>query len=468
MNKEKEYVKNTIILLIGKFSTQFISFFMMPLYTYYLNANDYGMIDLIQTYISLFIPVLILRFDSAIFRFLVDKRDDESYKKKVISNVLVTLFFQILIFIVLFFIINEIFSIRYFVYIILNVVAVMISNIFLQLIRGIGNNKDYSIACIITSFLTLIFNLVFILGLKKGAESILISSAIANIVCSIYIYIKAKISNYFNIKLLSKNEIKELMKYSLPMIPNSLSWWIVNASDRTIISYFIGTFANGIYAVSCKFSNLLNNIFSVFSMSWQETATLHINDEDKDEFFTNMINRLYNLFFCLALCIMAILPLIFDIIIGEDYRSSYNYIPILLFANNFNVLIGLIGGVYVAKKLTKKIANTTIWAAIINIIVNLLLVNKIGLYAASISSLIAYFIMAVYRYRDVQKYVKIKIKWKNNIFLFLLFIILLINYYVVNMWSNIIILFITVFFIIYMNIDLIKEGIALIRKKIYS
>ena len=81
MSSEKEYVKNTVILLIGKFCTQFISLLLVPLYTHYLIAKDYGTIDLLQTYITLFVPILTLKLDSAIFRFLVDRRNVDKDKK---------------------------------------------------------------------------------------------------------------------------------------------------------------------------------------------------------------------------------------------------------------------------------------------------------------------------------------------------------------------------------------------------
>jgi len=229
-----------------------------------------------------------------------------------------------------------------------------------------------------------------------------------------------------------------MLGYSIPLIPNALSWWIVNASDRTIISLLINTAANGVYTVSCKFSNILNSIFSIFTMSWQESASLHIEEDDRDEFFSSMITNIYQLFACISLFIIVALPFVFNILIGNDYSSSYNYIPILIIANTFNVLIGLFGGVYVAKKLTKKMTSTTIVAAIINIIINISLIKMMGLYAACLSTLIAYLCMAIYRYFDVQKYVKVKIKIAVIIGVIIGFIISLISYYSNNTLINII------------------------------
>ncbi|HFU3855512.1 TPA: lipopolysaccharide biosynthesis protein, partial [Streptococcus suis] len=372
MNKNKAFVKNTIILFIGKFATQFMSLLLLPLYTHYLLTDDYGTVDLLQTYISLFIPVLTLRIDSAIFRFLIDKRKNDEEIKKVLSNIFLILGFGILFTLIAALILNFFFRVAYFKSVVLNTIVMMISSIMLQILRGLGKNIEYSIVSVVTGAVTLISNAILIMILNFNANSILISSSIANMVCILYVAINISLWKYISLKKIDKVVLKETLDYSLPMIPNALSWWIVNVSDRTIISMFLGVAVNGIYTVSCKFSNILNSIFSIVSMSWQESATLHINDDDRDEYFSNMINSIFMIFSTISLLIVSILPFIYSIIIGDNYMTSYIYIPILLYANSWNVLIGLIGGIYIAKKRTKEIASTTILSAILNIVINLL------------------------------------------------------------------------------------------------
>ena len=257
-----------------------------------------------------------------------------------------------------------------------------------------------------------------------------------------------------------------MLKYSIPLIPNALSWWIVNVSDRTIISTIISTSANGIYTVSCKFSNILNSVFSIFTMSWQESASLHINDKDKDEFFTNMINSIYKLFVSVSLLIILIVGLFFNVLIGRDYALSYKYIPILILANSFNVLIGLFGGIYIAKKLTKKMTSTTIISAVINLIVDLLLITKIGLYAACLSTLIAFMSMAIYRYIDVQKYVKVKIKLSTILSTIFAFIVTFAAYYSSNyVFMSLMLIFVIIYSFV-SNKELITGGINSILDKL--
>ena len=423
VNKSKEYIKNTFILFIGKFATQFTSFLLIPLFTRYLLKDDYGWTDLLQSYIFLLVPILTLRLDSAIFRFLIDNRKDEKGKKKIISNIIFLLSIITFSSLLLCLVLIKLIHFKYIYSCLINIVILMISNVLIQVLRGLGKNKEYSISSIITGITSITINMLLIIKYGYKANSIFIASSISNTVVIIYTILTTKLYKYLSIKEINKNTIKEILNYSLPMIPNSLSWWIVSVSDRTIISIILGKALNGIYTVSCKFSNILNSIFGVFNMSWQETVSVHINDQDRNEFFSKMINRLFILFSSISLLIMLVLPFVYNILIGKDYLESYKYIPILLYANSWYVLSSLLGGIYIGLKQTKKIANTTIASAIINIVINLLLVNKICLYAACISTLISYLVMSIYRYIDLKKYLNIKISIKNILISTLLFVI---------------------------------------------
>ena len=86
MNKKKQLAKNTIIIFLGRVCTQLISFFLLPLYTSYLATKEYGTVDLIQTYVTLLVPIITLELEMSIFRFLIDSRKSEKETNKLISN----------------------------------------------------------------------------------------------------------------------------------------------------------------------------------------------------------------------------------------------------------------------------------------------------------------------------------------------------------------------------------------------
>lgn len=466
MNKNKELVKNTIIIFIGKFCTQFITLLLLPLYTHFLSTEDYGYIDLIQTYLTFFIPLILLKIDAGIFRFLIDARKSEEEKNKIITNGIFIMFVELIISTILFAVAVKIFSIKYSILIVMNLISLSVLTFLLQIVRGIGKNKQYSFSSIIAAIVTIVLNLIFLVGFHKNGKYVLIASLISNIICTIYLLIVNKILKNVKIKYIDKKLIKDLLKYSIPMIPNELSWWIVHVSDRTIISYALGVAANGIYSVSCKFSNILSSIFNIFNLSWQESAALHINDTDKDEFFSNVINKVFNLFICFCIGILACLPFVFELLIKDSYREAYKYVPILLLANIFSVLIGLIGSIYVAKKMTKEVAKTTMIAAIINLTIDIALIKVIGIYAAAISTLVSYMLLAIYRYIDVQKYVKVKIPIKNIVVNSIIFILVVVLYLYNNIAINVINLLLCILYAIIVNKELLIEFKKVIGKKV--
>lgn len=463
MNKKKELAKNTIIILIGKTCTQFISFFLLPLYTSVLNTSDYGVVDLLTTYITFLVPIITLQLEQAVFRRLVDERNNPDAKKLTITNAVYCVIIQIFLALIVFVIITRIVEIQYMYYVCFSVIAMIFASLSLQSARGLGDNIGYAIGSIISGSCTIVFNLCFLLVLKMGAPAMLLSSALANLMCTLFLFVREKHYKNISVKYIDKKIVGEMLKYSLPLVPNGIVWWIINASDRTVIAIFLGTSANGVYAVANKFSGMFINIYNIFNLSWTESAAVHINDNDRDTFFSDTINSILQLFSSAAIGIIAVMPFVFPFFVDAQFQESYNYIPLLLLGTLFNVFVGLISTVYIAKKLTKKIAQTSFWAGIINIVTNVLMVNYIGIYASVISTIIAFATMAIYRYFDVRKYIKLIIK-KSLIFsVAIIFSVVTICYYINNFYLNILMLIIVVIYAICSNKDFLLGALNMIK-----
>lgn len=429
MKKSIELIKNTIIILLGKVCTQFLSFFLLPLYTSILSSEEYGIFDLITTYVTLIVPIITLQLEMALFREIIDSRNDEKKKRNIISSGFVSIFIQFIFCLLIFFIVSRFINIPYKNYLVLNVLSVMSSNILLQIARGNGDNVGYSLGSVIAGVITIILNLVFLIIFKFRVDGMLLAATIANFMASVFLFFRLKIYSYFKIKFANKQTIFSLLKYSFPLVPNGLIWWVINVSDRTLISLFLGASANGLYAVSNKFSTILIQVYNVFNLSWTESASLHIDDDDKDKFFSDTFNTTISVFYSICIMFVAILPMIFNIFVNDSYNEAYLYIPILLIGMMFNICVSFIGCIYVAKKLTKEVAITSFWSGLLNIIINVALIKKTGIYAAAISTVLAFMIMSIYRYIDVQKYVKLKIKPIKLFLLTCLFVIECLVYY---------------------------------------
>lgn len=461
MNKKKELLKNTIIIFLGKFSTQFLTFFLLPLYTKFLDSSDYGTIDLIMTYITLFVPVLTIQYEMGTFRYLIDNRNNQKQQNKIIYNSFRFFLNITLLCLTIALLLPFVISIKNFYYITMCIVAMMYSNLLMQIARGLGKNIDYSITCFIVGISNIILNIVMIIVLKFDGKSILISSFLSNIIGALYLFIKLKIYKNISKKLTDSNITKDLIKYSWPLVPNTISWWLINASDRTIVTFLISSSANGIYAISTKFSAIISSILNIFNLSWTESASLHIDDDDRDEFFSNVDDDILRLMSSVCILLISFMPILFSIFINEKYIEAYKYIPINILASFFNCIVSIYSSIYVAKKMTKQVASTSFLAALINIVVDLVLIKFIGLYAAALSTAIAYIVMSIYRSIDLRKIIKIKYDKKLILSIILVFTLSILLYYQKNIIFIILNMIIAILYSIVVN----KKIIILIKNK---
>ena len=424
MNKKKNFLKNTLILFMGKASTQFLSFILLPLYTSYLTTEQYGIADLIATYVVFFSPILCFQIESASFRFLVSKRDNENESNEIIKSIVSFAIKIICLISFVLFIIECIFKFKYLKLIIIYFMFYTIYSLFQQIARGKGLNIDYAISSCMYGVLTLISNLILIIIFKMGVYGLIISYIISSFTSMIYLGYRIKIVHILvetDNKSNKKKIIKNSLNYSIPLIPGSLSWWVLNLSDRTILTYFISASANGIYSISNKFSSIFIGAFNVVNLAWIESVSLHI--DTKDDFLNELYNLIIKIFLMISILMISVIPILYPYFIGNNFFESYKYVPILMLASLFNVEFGLTQSIYVGLKKTKNIAKTSIMCALLNIILDLILIKKLNIYAAAISTLISYFCLFIYQYFDVKKYVKIKLDVKNNLYLIILFII---------------------------------------------
>lgn len=463
-SKHKDLAKNTVIMLIGKIFTQFLSFFLLPLYTHTLPAEDYGSVDLVMSYIGLLVPVITIQQEMAVFRYLVDVRRDRMKRAQVVATALKSLVLRLSCFLIPAVLASFFINWQYFYIVLFAGSMVAISNLLLQIARGFGENVKYTIGSSIAGVVTITSNLILICLLHMGAGSILISSALANLCCSLYLFMSLGIARHLKIAKPEKKLRNRMLKYSWPLVPNGVSWWMINASDRTIVSIFLGTAMNGIYAVANKFPSILSSFLGIFTLSWTESASVHINDDDRDEFFSSVARNTVRMFSSLGVLVIAAMPLVFDIIIGPNYREAYNYIPIAMLGVLFNCMVSTYSAIYVAKKMTKQVATTSLFCAIINIVVDLVLIHFIGLYAAMVSTAVAYLTMTIYRHFDLKKYVRIKYRILDLVMAVMGLVVISAIYYSGNALLYFIGAALAIVYAVMMNWNIIKKVLRKIRK----
>lgn len=125
----------------------------------------------------------------------------------------------------------------------------------------------------------------------------LLASIIAQLLIVIIFIFKIHIWKYISLKEIDSNLTKKMITYSLPLIPNKVSWTIINLSDRIILMNVVGSSATGLYAVSYKFPNLMDTVYGFFYQSWKESSARVLGDESQNDFYNSVYKYLKNFMF---------------------------------------------------------------------------------------------------------------------------------------------------------------------------
>lgn len=415
MSRESRLAKNTIILSIGTFLPKLAAFITLPILTGCLTQAEYGTYDLITVLVSLVLPAATLQIQTAAFRYLIDVRNEEAEIRKIVTNIFA---FIIPISLIVLFVLyaclpGEDIEIK------LWICAYFFADILVdsarQIIRGLANNLVYSISAIISAGGKMVFAVIGVWYLDAGLLGAVIALCLASYLSLIYLVVKTKMYRCIDVSVISKRTLKELIGYSWPMVPNSMSMWVMRVSDRFIVTLFMGVSANAVYSVANKIPSILTLAQSTFTMAWQENAASVSKDDDADAYYTSMFKMMYDLTAGFFGILITATPVLFVLLIRGDYIEAYNQIPVLFLGMFFFSMSSFLGGIYVAYKATRSVGVTTIIAAASNLIIDLIMIRWIGLYAASGSTLISYLLLFVFRLKNVQQYVHLKYDLKHII-----------------------------------------------------
>ena len=410
MGGVKHLAKNTGYLLVGQFSTKILSFFLVPLYTSVLTTEEYGTFDFIGTTVSLMIPLLTLNICDSALRFSIDKDSD---KNEIFTISIYHFILSILLGIVLL-VCNYIFNVvpiikEYSLYTLLMYGTIALNGILNSFARGIDKMREVAISGIISSIVVIGLSIIFLLGFNMTLDGFFLANIIGGLVQCIYIFLATHSFNYFHTQIQNKKLHNEMIAYCKPMIVNNISWWVNNASSRYVIVWLCGLSSNGILSVAYKIPSILIMFQGIFNQAWSITATQEFDKDDKNHLFTNLYNSYNVLMVICCSFLIALSKPIASLLYADEFFEAWRYAPMLLISAVFGSLSGYLGGIFSAVKDTKVFAKTTVYGAIVNIVITLTLVPFCGIMGAVIASLVSYFVIWTNRVVNVKKHVNIKI-----------------------------------------------------------
>ena len=443
-----KFIKSSGIYFIGNILTKLLSFLLLPVYTKYIDPIGYGTYDLMIAYITFFTSVLFLDIWSGIMRFMFDYDKVEDKYKSIFTGSSIFLI-STLLYSVSIFIFSRFVKVDYIIYIYLYGLLMNIQNLSSFIVRGLGKNITYVTSGMISTIVTLTSNIIFLVYLKWDYSSLYISSCLGFFISSI---INFRSVDYFRkdfYKYFNKEIFVDLLKFSLPLCLNSAAYWFLTSYNKIVITNNLSVYDNGLYSVAAKFSVAITLLTSCFQMAWQEISYSKGMNKDNKSFYSEAIN-LYIKFLTLGILgLISVVYLIFPFMVDTQYSEAKNIIPLYLLGTLTACLSSFIGNIFGAIKHTQSIFITMVVSSLVNVAIINVLINRIGINAASISLFIGFIINIILRIFILKKKLTIDIDYKFIIISFILFIYVYLTYIkggvVLNIISILVILIVTIY-----------------------
>lgn len=426
-SRNRYLAKNTTIFAIGNMATKLITFFLVPIYTNALSTSQYGTVDLISTICTVLAPIFILNISESVMRFALDKGSDH---KKIMSAGIALFIFAFIIGLLIFPVCSLFESIsEYTIYIYLYTLVSAGCQLFLSCLRGKEMLVRYAIGNVIHTFTIAAFNIVFLLYLNFGIDGYFIAYILSALITMIYSFLAGGIWRDIIPLCLDKQLLKQMLKFSIVLIPNTFMWWIMNSSDRIMVSSMIGIAANGIYAVSYKIPSFVSSTTTIFNQAWSYSAIREEDEEDKVK-YTNTVFLNYSCFvFLLGITILSFIKPFTKIYVTTEYYDSWKYMPFLTIGCVFLTLASFMATSYTVHKDSLGYLLSGMFGAVLNIILNFVLIPFIGVYGAAIATCVSYISVFLFRYFHTKKYLRYDIKHKEFFLgVILLLLVSLLNY----------------------------------------
>ncbi|MBO5898001.1 MAG: polysaccharide biosynthesis C-terminal domain-containing protein [Clostridia bacterium] len=411
---------NAAALTVGRLGSKLLVFLLVRFYTYVLTKEQFGTADLISSVANLLIPLACAGLSSGFFRFAAEAKSERE-QTDVFSTGVLILIASSLVFALISPLITLVpFLGSYALILLLYVLCANLHYLVSDFVRAQGRYQLFALQGLLNTALNIAFNLIFLLPLSMGVEGYILSIVVADLITSVVLIVACRLWRYVRLRSVQRRQLGAMLRFSLPLIPATVCWWITNASDRYMVTYFCGEAANGLYAAAYKIPNLLVIAGGIFTDAWQFSAVVENrraeNAETEDErrirhgemeqFFTNVFSG-YSGFLCLAAAGMMLLcrPMA-AILFDPTFVEAWRFVPVLLLATVLSALSSFVSSVYLVERRGQAILVTSLIGALCNVVLNLSLIPPMGALGAAIATAVSYLAVLIVRLLHSRRHIR--------------------------------------------------------------
>ena len=390
---------NTLVFALGGLAVKAVSLVLMPLYTTALTAGEYGTAELLNSAIEIVLPLLSAGVVEALYRFSID---DDVPKDELFAGSLVVLGGGIVCTGALCALGSALWDMEHAAAFFALFCSVCVFKATTQLARGLGHVRRFVVYGLINALAMVVATYVLLVHAHAGIEGYLWSYSIGYLVGGITAFLGSAEYRFLAPFWVDRELLRRMLVYSLPLVPNLLSWWLVSVSGRYVVLWGSGLAAAGLFTAASKMPSLINIVASVFQQAWQYSTAREINSPDRGAFFGSVLRGYSLATLTAAGLVIALNRPISRVMLQAEFAEGWRYVPLLMLAATFGVMTIFFGTFYQALMNSRMLMASTALGAVVNVILGVALVPFMGPWGAGLAGAVAYALVLVVRARDLR------------------------------------------------------------------
>lgn len=396
--KVKSLAGDVLAFGIGGFAVRAASFFMVPLYTYFLTTEDYAVVDLVTLSVQLAIPLLTCSISDALLRFGLD---DSKNRRQVVGSAFLISIFGVAIAALLcaslgLMFENRVLALCAFLYF----VGQLLLTVYGAYFKCCGRTKAMASISAFAGIMTIAINVVAIAFLHFGIIGYWVGNVLG-CACGVVAYlIFGGLRAFSYIKSWNKECLKAMLLYSIPLIPNSIFWWVNSSMDRFLLTVLTSLSFTGLYSVALKIPQILSTIGGYFFQAWNISVFKDFGSRESYGFICKGFKIVSVLLFVISSCLIVLAEPLGKLLFSGNFYQAWTLVPLLVVGTSVSLLNQFLGSIFTAAKDTKEIFVTTAMGSIVNVVSCALFIILFGGLGAVVATALSY--VAVYGARAIK------------------------------------------------------------------
>jgi len=443
--KLRSLASDTVVYGISTILGRFLTFLLTPLYTNYVTKAELGDTAYLYSLIAFVNVIYSVGLDSAFFKYFQTPHNSTSAKTRIetttdhnrsvfahaqmgiaVVSAVLTLIFCVASLPLASALRLETSIAPMIVYAALIAFFDALVVVPFAALRMESRSKRFALLKFSVIVLNIVANLVLVVWLRMGIRGIFLAGLLSSFVSVLLLLPEVKRYVLGGKIVFDAALLRELLRFGLPTVPAAFSAMMLQVIDRPILKMFVDSASVGLYQANYRLGIPMMLAVTVFEYAWKP---FYLRESSRKATRTErralyaMLARVLTYFTVVCGVVFLVASLLMEFVVrmpflggrfvNPAYWSGLSIIPIVLGAYYFNGLYANFAASVYIRKRTAYLPGITGAAALANVVLNLVLIPRFGIWGAAYATLGAYMLSAGLMYLLTRRIYPIRYEWER-------------------------------------------------------